>query len=227
MYLFYMVEMPRKLPVMLLSEAVLFPQALLPIYIFEERYQQMLRETLDSHRMFSIGLLRKSKEGKEGDEEPYPIVGVGLVRVAVGRPDGTSNLILQGICRAKITKMFDDKPYCEARVLPVPTIDKGSDIEVDALAAKVAELIEERNKLGTPVPEEVIKFLVSLHDADMLSDLVSFNLLRDIDQKQEILETVELNKRLRRLIRFLQDEINHLKLLQQLKDGDSGKIGLN
>ena len=225
MYLINMVEMPRKLPVMLLSEAVLFPQALMPIYIFEERYQQMLRETLDSHRMFSIGLLRNAK----GDEEPYPIVGVGLVRVAVGRPDGTSNLILQGLCRAKITKMFDDKPYCEARLIPIMTIDKGSDVEVDALAAKVAELIEERNKLGTPVPEEVIKFLVSLHDADMLSDLVSFNLLRDIDQKQEILETVELNKRLRRLIRFLQDEINHLRLLQQLKDGGAtdGKIGLN
>lgn len=226
MYLIVMVEMPKKLPVMLLSEAVLFPQALMPIYIFEDRYQQMLRETLDSHRMFSIGLLRTAKSG---EEEPYPIVGVGLVRVAVGRPDGTSNLILQGLCRAKITRMFDDKPYCEARLLPVMTIDKGSNVEVDALAAKVAELIEERNKLGTPVPEEVIKFLVSLHDADMLSDLVSFNLLRDIDQKQEILETVELNKRLRRLIRFLQDEINHLRLLQQLKEGGAseGKIGLN
>jgi Lon protease-like protein len=221
-------ELPKRLPMMLLSEAVLFPQALLPIYIFEERYQEMLADTLASHRMFSIGLLHKQKNSHGVIEEvPHPIIGVGIVRVAVGRPDGTSNLILQGICRARITRLFDDKPYSEARIVPVETVDTGSAVEVDALAAKVAELIEERNRLGTPVPQEVIQFLVSLSDADTLSDLVSFNLLRDIDQKQEILETVELGKRLRRLIRFLQDEISHARLMQQLKQGDSGKIGLN
>jgi ATP-dependent Lon protease len=221
-------ELPKRLPVMLLSEAVLFPQALLPIYVFEHRYQEMLADTLDSHRMFLIGLTQKKQVKGGGLEDvPHPIVGVGLVRVAVGRPDGTTNLILQGLCRARVTKLIEEKSYCEARIIPIETIDKAKGVEVDALAAKVAELIEERNRLGSPVPKEVIQFLVSLSDADILSDLVSFNLLRDIDQKQEILETVELGKRLRRLIRFLQDEISHLKLLQQLKDGDPDKIGLN
>ncbi|MBV9462959.1 MAG: LON peptidase substrate-binding domain-containing protein [Verrucomicrobiae bacterium] len=224
-----LMEVPRKLPVMTVSQAVLFPQAMLPLHIFEERYREMLNDSLESHRMMSISLAHKHEEpGHESFEEPHQIVGIGLVRVAVGRPDGTSNLILQGLCRARITKILEDKSYFEANLTPLDTVDKGSEVEVDALAAKVAELIAERNRFGSPVPAEIIKFLVGLNDADVLTDLVSFNLLKDADKQQQILETVDLRERLRCLIRFLQDEINHLKLLEKLKGTGGGEnIGLN
>src|SRR5687767_10942678 len=86
------VKLPREVPVMTLPNATLFPQALLPLYIFEPRYRQMLADALHSHRMFSVAMQRPDRMR----EAPLPVAGLGLIRVSVGHKDGTSHLILQG-----------------------------------------------------------------------------------------------------------------------------------
>src|SRR5277367_7125474 len=100
-------KLPREVPVMTLPNATLFPQALLPIYIFEPRYRQMLADALHSHRMFSVAM---QKPGNTR-ESPSPVAGLGLIRVSVGHRDGTSHLILQGIARVQLTDTVSYKPY--------------------------------------------------------------------------------------------------------------------
>src|ERR1035437_1008900 len=82
-------KIPREVPVMTLPNATLFPQALLPLYIFEPRYRQMLADALDSNRMFSVAM---QKQGTSR-ETPSPVAGLGLIRVSVGHRDGTSHLV--------------------------------------------------------------------------------------------------------------------------------------
>src|SRR3954463_15230051 len=100
-------ELPSEVPVMTLPSATLFPQALLPLYIFEPRYRQMLADALDSNRMFSVAM---QKPGSSR-ESPVPIAGLGLIRVSVGPRDGTPHLILLGLTRVKLTKTVRYKPY--------------------------------------------------------------------------------------------------------------------
>src|SRR5881275_1671678 len=88
-------KIPPEVPVMTLPNATLFPQALLPLYIFEPRYRQMLADALHSNRMFSVAMQRPGNTR----ETPAPIAGLGLIRVSVGHSDGTSHLILQGLAR--------------------------------------------------------------------------------------------------------------------------------
>ena len=83
---------------MTLPNATLFPQALLPLYIFEPRYRQMLADALHSTRMFSVAM---QKPGSTR-ETPSPVAGLGLIRVSVGHRDGTSHLILQGLARVEL-----------------------------------------------------------------------------------------------------------------------------
>ena len=83
---------------MTLPNATLFPQALLPLYIFEPRYRQMLADALHSNRMFSVAM---QKPGSTR-ETPSPVAGLGLIRVSVGHRDGTSHLILQGLARVEL-----------------------------------------------------------------------------------------------------------------------------
>ena len=83
---------------MTLPNATLFPQALLPLYIFEPRYRQMLADALHSHRMFSVAM---QKPGSKR-ESPLTVAGLGLIRVSVGHRDGTSHLILQGLARVEL-----------------------------------------------------------------------------------------------------------------------------
>jgi Lon protease-like protein len=82
-------KLPSEIAVMTLPEATLFPQALLPLYIFEPRYRQMLADALHSNRMFSVAM---QKPGSSR-ETPSPVAGLGLIRVSVGHRDGTSHLI--------------------------------------------------------------------------------------------------------------------------------------
>src|SRR5690349_3524356 len=144
-------QLPLEVPVMTLPNATLFPQALLPLYIFEPRYRRMLADTLAGERMFSVAMRRPGCRR----ESPSPVAGLGLIRVAVGHRDGTSHLVLQGLARVELQEVVRYKPYRVQRVRwlePAP----GNDVAVDALVAKVRELLEERVALGLPFPFPVV-----------------------------------------------------------------------
>src|SRR5579863_302620 len=140
-------KLPREVPVMTLPNAILFPQALLPLYIFEPRYRRMLVDSLDTDRMFSVSM---QKPGRTR-ETPSPVAGLGLIRVSVGHHDGTSHLVLQGIARVELAETVRYKPYRVQRIRALES-PPCNDVVVDALLAKVRELLEERVTLGLPFP---------------------------------------------------------------------------
>jgi Lon protease-like protein len=100
-------DLPHEVPVMTLPNATLFPQALLPLYIFEPRYRQMLADALHARRMLAVAM-RKPKATRD---TPTEIGGLGLIRVSVAHKDGTSHLILQGLTRVKLGKAVRHRPY--------------------------------------------------------------------------------------------------------------------
>jgi ATP-dependent Lon protease len=217
-------KIPREVPVMTLPNATLFPQALLPLYIFEPRYRQMLADALHSDRMFSVAM---QKPGNTR-ETPWPVAGLGLIRVSVGHRDGTSHLILQGLARVELAETVRYKPYRIQRIRPLqsPPCDN---VTVDALVAKLRELLEERIELGLPFPfpvspgetgkdqkpsfsaKEILKYLDSITDPAQAADLVSCAVLPGAAERQSILETVDVEARLRRLIQLLLTEIRKKK----------------
>lgn len=223
-------ELPNEVPVMTLPSATLFPQALLPLYIFESRYRQMLSDMLRADRMFSVAM---QKPGK-ARENPCAVAGLGLIRVSVGHDDGTSHLILQGLARVEILGTVQTRPYRVASIRalePEPT----DSVVIDALVAKVHELVEERIRLGPfPFPfstmknpagpkkpgglskpgftgKDILAYLESLPDADQVADLVSCALLPGAVERQTILETVSLDQRLKHLVHFLMEEIRRCR----------------
>jgi ATP-dependent Lon protease len=218
-------KIPREVPVMTLPNATLFPQALLPLYIFEPRYRQMLADALHTNRMFSVALQRPGTSR----EVPAPVAGLGLIRVSVGHRDGTSHLILQGIARVELEETVRYKPYRVQRIkrLATPPCDTA---KVDALVARVRELLQVRLELGLPFPfpvmspgrdnhkavpgfsaKDILTYLDSISDAEQTADLVSCAVLAGAKERQTILETVEVESRLRRLIQFLLTEIKQKK----------------
>ncbi len=215
-------QLPDAVPIMTLPSATLFPQALLPLYIFEPRYRRMLADALSSNRMFSVAM---QKPGRSR-ETPCPIAGLGLIRVSVDHNDGTSHLILQGLTRVKLAETVQYKPYRVQRIQPLAA-EASDNVTVDALIAKVHELVEQRLELapfpspfpakkgakaGSPEPAvftktEVLNYLGKLPSADQVADLVTCALLSDAGERQTILETVPVEPRLKHLIHFLMAEI--------------------
>src|ERR1017187_617115 len=105
-------KIPREAAVMTLPNATLFPQALLPLYIFEPRYRQMLADALHSDRMFSVAMQQPGRTR----EPPAPVAGLGLIRVSVAHRDGTSHLVLQGLERVELEAPVRYKPYRIQRI---------------------------------------------------------------------------------------------------------------
>jgi Lon protease-like protein len=206
-------KLPREIPVMVLPSATLFPQAMLPLYIFEPRYRQMLADALGSTRMFSVAMQRPGRTR----ETPSPIAGLGFIRVSVGHRDGTSHLILQGMTRVELKEIVRYKPYRIQRIKPLPT-PPCDNVRVDALVAKLRELLQERVELGLPFPlpsvapgkpKEILRYLNSIDDPARTADLVSCAVLPGAADRQTILETVDVEARLRCLIYFLLAEIRN------------------
>src|SRR6266498_3423213 len=94
------ITLPDEVPVMTLPNTAFFPQALMPLHIFEPRYRQMLRDVLASNRIFAVAGMNLERLSEPGSFEPsYRVAGVGIVRACQKNDNGTSNLLLQGLCR--------------------------------------------------------------------------------------------------------------------------------
>jgi ATP-dependent Lon protease len=216
-------EIPNEAPVMTLPGVTLFPETLLPLHIFEPRYRRMLAAVLHSHRMLVVAMQRPGYVSGT----PAAVAGLGFVRVCVEHADGTSHLVVQGHARVEVIQMARQQPFpvCRIRGLRAPVCDS---VAIDALMAKVRDLVTERIQLGfsssaagvrklaakikqaqalLTVPE-IIGCLEKLNNPDQVADLVSSALLTRAAHKQIILETVEVEPRLKYLIHFLMGEIS-------------------
>jgi Lon protease-like protein len=199
------IMLPDQVPVMPLPGALLFPHALLPLHIFEPRYQQMLAHALREHRMFSVALIKPQRSQWESTADFFHVAGVGLIRACVGRGDGTSNLILQGLRRVQFTGFEQSAPFPVARIEPLES-ESSSTVETDALGAKVIELYSRLKKAGRQLPEKVDKYLAHLSDMEMLADLMAATFVNDPQRRQQLLEELSLNQRLRLVIQYLREE---------------------
>ena len=200
------VDLPDQVPVMPLPGAVLFPNALLPLYIFEPRYREMLEYALKRDRMFSVAMIKPSCPEWHAPEDFFHLATVGLIRACVDRGDGTSNLVLQGLHRVRFTSFEQQAPFPVAKIDIVESQNNAT-VETEALGEKVLELYRQLKRAGRQLPPKVDRYLAQLGDLEMLADLVASTFVDDPLRRQRILEESSVNQRLRLLITSLQDEI--------------------
>lgn len=219
---------PGKIPLMILSSATLFPDAILPLHIFEPRYRRMLSDVLESHRMFAIAMRRPGTRR----EVPMPVACLGLVRVCVGTRDGTSNLLLLGLKRIRCVGAARYKPYRVERVEPLDSTGEEAP-EVSGLRHRLLTMVKDRlgqgmgaelpsalqgmmlqSPLGSPdnvlsgmTPKYGMDILEKLDSAHKLADFVASTLLRDPHARQVVLESLDIKTRLVNVCRFLSMEI--------------------
>ena len=189
-------KLPETLPVMVLERLYPLPGGIQPLFIFEERYRRMLEHALNTDRVFAIGDRRR-------DGSVRPIVTAGLIISAVRATDGTSQLVLQGIHRMRITGWHQEEPFLIATVEPFET-DPGPAEKVNELSQEVEALLEQFT-----LPEIagnlilLRQLLRQRNDPSFTCDLVASLALRRPAISRALLEERRLLKRLEILIREL------------------------
>ncbi len=210
--------MPATLPVMTLPDTVFFPQALLPLHIFEPRYREMLRDVLAHDRLFAIARLNPQGQKKFGQPEPlHQIASVGIIRACQKGDNDTSNLLLQGLCRVEVKSIVREEPYQVIAVQPIVTTAGSNQAELEILRLEVMRLINLRRRLGTPAPKGITQFLESIDDIDAFADIAAFNLCENSAIKQQLLETLETSRRLQLFADSLKAEIQAQRLRRKLQ----------
>lgn len=211
-------HVPETVPVMTLPDTVFFPQALLPLHIFEPRYQEMLRDVLASNRLFAVARLDNARPQNSKRPEPlHHIASIGIIRACQKGDNDTSNLLLQGICRVEVKEIVRERPYRIIAVQPITTIAGTHHAELEVLRLEVMRLLNIRRRLGTPTPKGMTRFLDSIDDIDTFADIAVFNLCDDSAIKQQLLETLETRRRLQLFAASLKTEIEAQRLRRKLQ----------
>ncbi len=188
---------------MILPECNLLPHALLPLFIFEPRYREMLNDALAQDRLFCIGMLKdRADHDRETEQKVYPLSTIGLIRASVAHDDGTSHLVLQGLQRVRLLEWIKDRPYSQARIAPVETINTDR-TQAQALAASLLEIAERLIENGIEASEQLRSHLATVGDPGAIADIVACNFIANPYLRQRVLETPEVSERLRIVINEL------------------------
>ena len=203
------ITLPETVPVMPLPGALLFPHALLPLYIFEMRYRAMLEYALAADRMFCVALIKPQRSEWRTVNDFHHVATVGLIRACVGRADGTSNLILQGLHRVRFTGFPQEHSFPIAEIEPLLSLPADPPVEAEALATRVLDYYEKFKGDGRQFPAKVDEYLSDLSDPEMLADLMAATFVSDPMRRQQLLEELSVKRRLRLVIDYLRDETGH------------------
>jgi Lon protease-like protein len=212
------ITLPDEVPVMTLPGVVFFPQALMPLHIFEPRYRQMLRDVLATNRLFAVaGLDSRAPSAPGHFEPPHRIASVGIVRACQKNDNGTSHLLLQGLCRVEIAAIVADEPYRRIRVRALTSQSGASAGESDRLRTELARLLTLKLRLTAAGTSEMAAFLKTVGDPGAFVDIAAFSLCENAVLKQKLLETLDVRRRLEIFSRHLRSEIEALTLRRKLQ----------
>ncbi|MBT3232052.1 MAG: endopeptidase La [Calditrichaeota bacterium] len=219
---------PKELPLYMTDDLVIFPRIVTHLVVNEKEYINMVNDILDGgKKMMTIALKRPGPDGQSRINEPYSngcVVSIGkMLRI----PDGTIRLIIQGISRVKINLVREsDKNYPLSGITKLKSTSTNSD-RLEVLTRRIQEEFGEIIDSSQQLPYEMKVALANITDPGSLADLVGANLNIRPDERQEILATIDTEKRLNKVSQLVNRELKLAKLGTKIQTEVTGSIEKN
>lgn len=191
--------LPDTLPVMMLSDCYLFPGCFLPLFIFEQRYREMLAHALQTHRMFCIG----TRTG--GDDQENQLMRVstaGLIHSCVKQSDGTSHLILMGLRRVRFTGWVQEKPFLLASIEPLDS-EPADPAVLQSLKTEALDNLPACPSEAAEAIQLLCDKLRACNHAEMACDILAYHFIRRNAVLRAVLSETNVEKRYHLLIKEL------------------------
>lgn len=190
-----------------LPNLVLFPHVAQPLHIFEPRYREMMADSLEDDRLLGMALLRPGWEEDYHKRPPiYPMICLGRITQEERLADGRYNLLLQGLCRARVIEEVKfPRSYRLARVQLCPDQYLESPQQQHLLRQQLRQAILPFFAPHPSALEQLHRLLESSLPLGTLCDIFAFALPLEIEPKQQLLEEVHVEPRVRLLLAHLQE----------------------
>jgi ATP-dependent Lon protease len=215
-------KIPDILPIMPLFNTVIFPNMVFPLEVFGEQSITLVDESMAVDRIIGLVMSRKSPEEIKYQPEDFYGIGTGVVILKMAKAgDLKAQLLIQGISRFKIKEFMDGKPYPRARV-EILEDQVVMDIEIEALMTNLTVQFEKMVKLSPVLPQEFGMMAKSITAPGVLADVISSVINASAEEKQKILEILDVKERLKEVTRLISHQLEILelgnKIQSQVKD---------
>ena len=203
-------------PVLPLRDIVVFPHMIVPLFVGREKSIRALEEVVKREQLI---LLATQKSAGDDDPTPEAIFESGTLATVLQLlklPDGTVKVLVEGLERAKVEAYTRTEDFYEASAVALEDI-VGSSVEAEALSRSVVSEFENYVKLNKKVSAEVVAAVGQIEDYSKLADTVASHLAVKITEKQDVLEILDVSKRLEKVLGFMESEISVLHVEKRIR----------
>jgi len=219
------IHVPKELPILMLRDIVVFPYMVIPLFVGREKSKNAIDHSLSTDRMILL-LTQKNMEIEEPKRRDiYDVGTVALIMRMLKLPDGRMRILAQGLVRAKIGKLDEDKPFYTADISVIPEPEEAEkSIEVEALIKNTRSGLEKASSLGKDIPPEVLILSANIDEPGRLADLTAANLELKVNEAQQILEVADPLQRLKRVFELLTRELELLDIQSKISTEAKGEM---
>ncbi len=202
-------RIPEELPVLALREFVVFPYMVLPLFVTRERSIAAIEDALENDRLVLLTAQRNPETADPDPDDLYRVGTVAMIMRSMRMPDGRLKVLVQGLAKARIESVIEERESTWVRVSAFGTADESADewtVEGEALTRAVRSRVEELLPLKN-LPPEVLSITTNVQSPGRLADLVASNLRLRLEEAQEVLEIEDALARLRKVDALLKREL--------------------
>jgi ATP-dependent Lon protease len=203
-------------PLLALRELVVFPQQVVPLFVGREKSVRALEESQRENKLIMLAAQRDAKTNNPGERDIYAIGTLGEVVQLIRLADGTVKVLVEGKTRAKIKRFVQEESFIQVEVEELQTAYEVT-TELKALMRSVNTTFENYVKLGNKVNPEMIMQVNAIEDPSRLADAIVVQLNLKLEDKQDILETVEPKERLEKILAQMKSEIEILQVEKRIR----------
>jgi ATP-dependent Lon protease len=218
-----MIVIPDELPILTLRNTVLFPGSIVPLGIGRPKTVRLVEESIKERGLVAVVAQR---DPDVDDPLPTDLYGMGcaarLVKLVKASKDNFS-VVVQGLSRVRVSEYTQSLPYLKARISAVDDVSTNL-VEVEALTMSLKKTAREVLRLIPELPPSAAELLERVDDPGVLADLIASNVEATVDEKQAVLETVELVARMRRVLELLSRQLEVLKLSNKISSQVKGEM---
>lgn len=208
------VPIPDTLPILVIRNLVVFPGTVVPLSIRRKSSRQLLDESLTESKVIGLMTQRQPEIEQPGPNDIYPVGVAGLVLKMIRQPDETVLLVIQALQRISLRKVTQTHPYMRAEVEVLKsTPPPANDNEFEAMFRNLRESAGKLVELSPDVPDQARVLIMNIDEPGQLADFVASTLPLDVTRKQELLEQLDIPKR----VRSVQDSVNNQLQIAQIQ----------
>ena len=203
-------------PVLPLRDVVVFPHIIMPLFVGREKSVSALEAVMQEDQQIVLASQKDASEDNPSVDTIYDTGVLASVLQLLKLPDGTVKVLVEGQSRVRVTDYVENDEFFEARVKALTEIP-GDKTTTEALLRSVTKEFEKFAKIRKNIPDEALSAVAETNEPAKLADIVAGHLGIEVEQKQELLETLSVSERLEKLYTLMQGEMSVLQVEKKIK----------